>query len=109
MPAASDDSQLTTEQEIQRVHARVYGHVQRVGFRLFVRQAAQRLELAGWVRNRRGGCVEVMAQGRRPALDSLLVDLQAGPEGARVSHVEHDWLPTARHLVGFRVRWIGFL
>ena len=47
-----------------RVSAAVYGRVQGVGFRWFVRDRAEALGLVGWVRNRADGAVEVVAEGR---------------------------------------------
>ncbi|HBA91041.1 MAG TPA: acylphosphatase, partial [Anaerolineaceae bacterium] len=34
-----------------RLHATIQGHVQGVGFRVFVQQYAANLKLTGWVRN----------------------------------------------------------
>jgi acylphosphatase len=45
-----------------RLHARVIGRVQGVGFRYYVLNAAIELGLTGWVRNRRDGSVEVVAE-----------------------------------------------
>jgi acylphosphatase len=43
----------------------VRGRVQGVGFRWFVDFEARQLGLAGWVRNKPDGTVEVLAMGRR--------------------------------------------
>ena len=71
-----------------RVHVRVYGAVQGVGFRYFVRQAARQLDLAGYVLNRPDGSVEVEAGGAPDRLDELLRTVEHGPPGARVEGVE---------------------
>jgi acylphosphatase len=71
-----------------RLHVVVRGRVQGVGFRWFVREAARRLDLAGWVTNRRDGTVEVEAEGRADAVESLLRTLRKGPDGAHVEDVE---------------------
>lgn len=73
------------------LRASVRGRVQAVGFRVFVRDAARRLGLEGFVRNRADGSVYVVARGSRPALDALLIYLQRGPELARVTDVESEW------------------
>ncbi len=75
-----------------RLHARIHGLVQGVGFRHFTWKRAQRLGLQGWVRNRRDGTVEVMAQGPRPALEALLEALHQGPLGSRVDRVDVTWM-----------------
>ncbi|HEX2778726.1 MAG TPA: acylphosphatase [Gemmatimonadaceae bacterium] len=71
----------------ERLHVRVAGRVQGVGFRWFIREEARRLGLAGWVRNLPSGDVELMAEGERDALDSLARAVAKGPPGARVEVV----------------------
>lgn len=68
-------------------HFQVMGRVQGVGFRWFVRVAARRLQLAGWVMNRRDGSVEVAAEGPQEKLDQLRRQLERGPDGALVEEV----------------------
>ena len=72
-------------------HAIVRGTVQGVGFRWFVQRTANRLGLAGWVRNRKDGTVEVYAEGDDAMFPALADALRQGPGGARVTHldVEH--------------------
>ena len=69
------------------VHFEVIGKVQGVGFRWFVREAARRAGLSGWVRNRADGHVEVAASGPENAITELLSAARVGPPGARVDHV----------------------
>jgi acylphosphatase len=71
-----------------RLHVVVRGRVQGVGFRWFVRERATELDLAGWVRNRADGCVEVAADGDAAAIARLRAALSAGPRGASVAAVE---------------------
>lgn len=66
----------------------VRGRVQGVGFRWWTRRTAQELGLAGWVRNREDGAVEVEAAGARSAVEALAEALARGPVGSRVDAVE---------------------
>ena len=66
----------------------VSGRVQGVGFRQYCADAARRLGLAGWVRNRRDGRVEAAFEGPEPAVNSLVEWCRAGPALAQVSRVE---------------------
>jgi acylphosphatase len=91
--------------QAQELHAIVHGRVQGVGFRYFVVERALSLGLRGYARNTGGGSVEVLAQGPRPALESLLVLLRRGPAAADVREVEVDWGELSTHLSGFHVRW----
>jgi acylphosphatase len=74
------------------LHVVVRGRVQGVGFRWFVRERARRLGLAGWVRNRDDGSVEVLAHGQADALERLRQDLLTGPSGAKVSGLDEEQL-----------------
>ena len=80
-----------TEPQDYRLHARITGVVQGVGFRYFVLQNAQDLELTGWVRNRWDGSVEVTAEGSHNALNTLLVKLRRGPLSAEVEDVQYEF------------------
>ncbi len=58
--------------------------------------------MAGWVRNRGDGRVEVVAEGQPAAVQALLDWCRIGPSRAEVSEVEvHDEDPVG--MVGFRV------
>lgn len=92
------------ENEKARLHAVVEGRVQGVGFRYFVVDAAQSLEVAGWVRNRWDDTVEVMAEGERPALEKLLAALRRGPRAAYVSNVQVDWEPVTGEFKRFWIK-----
>lgn len=65
----------------------VHGRVQGVGFRWFVREAARRRGVAGWVRNCADGSVELEASGTEPSLRELIAVIREGPPGARVDEV----------------------
>lgn len=71
-----------------RLHIRVTGKVQGVGFRYFVLNAATELGLTGWVRNRRDGSVEVLAEGEMDRLKDLVRALQRGSRSSNVKEVK---------------------
>lgn len=66
----------------------VTGRVQGVGYRAWTLKAATDLGLAGWVRNRLDGSVEIVARGEPAALDRLAERCRRGPLLARVDGVE---------------------
>jgi acylphosphatase len=71
-----------------RLHVVIRGRVQGVGFRWFVREAARKLNVAGWVKNHRDGSVEVAADANTEALDAFRRLLAEGPTGATVLSVD---------------------
>jgi acylphosphatase len=73
---------------VARLHVRILGRVQGVGFRWFAREEARRLGLSGWVTNRAGGEVELEAGGEAQSLERLRRALEVGPPGATVERVE---------------------
>jgi acylphosphatase len=82
---------------------RVRGRVQGVGFRWYVEREAQTLGVAGWVRNRSDGTVEVLAQGTREQLFSLRSKLQQGPRASRVDDVEEVESQAQADMKTFRI------
>jgi acylphosphatase len=67
---------------------RVHGQVQGVWFRDWTIREAHRLDVDGWVRNRRDGTVEVLAAGEADAVEALIALLGEGPPRARVDRLD---------------------
>jgi acylphosphatase len=66
----------------------VRGRVQRVGFRMFVEDAARRENLSGYARNQHDGSVEIVAEGDADAIARFEMAIRRGPSGARVDDVD---------------------
>jgi len=66
----------------------ISGRVQGVGFRAFVHGQAEKLELDGFVRNRKDGTVEALAVGMAEKVEALIARCHEGPPSARVEAVE---------------------
>ena len=92
------------DDNIECLYAQVHGKVQGVSFRFYTQLRAKELQLAGWVRNRTDGSVEVMVRGRRQPLEALLVFLQRGSPAANVTRVEVNWLADCEEFSEFHIR-----
>ncbi|MEO8377318.1 MAG: acylphosphatase, partial [Candidatus Sumerlaeota bacterium] len=81
------------EQETQHncFHATIKGRVQRVGYRVFTREAAMRFRITGWVKNLTNGQVQVFAEGEEIMLTEFLTELYRGPVLSHVQDIELDW------------------
>lgn len=72
----------------KRVRSLISGRVQGVAFRYYARDEAERLGVAGWVRNLRDGRVELLAEGDAASVDALIGWCRRGPPSARVEAVD---------------------
>jgi len=82
-------------------HAVVSGHVQGVGFRYRASRHAKALKLKGFVKNLLDGRVEIIAQGKKPALERMAEWLQAGPSSGYVENVDIKWDKAEKKYKGF--------
>jgi len=74
-----------------RAHLLIRGRVQGVWYRGSMENEAERLGVAGWVRNRPDGAVEAEVEGEREAVEALIAWARHGPPAARVTDVEVRW------------------
>jgi acylphosphatase len=88
---------------VQRAHLVVEGVVQGVCFRHFCRREALRLGLTGWVRNRRDGSVEAVAEGPEDRLREFADWCRHGPSYARVDALRLDTAPATGEFASFEV------
>ena len=69
------------------LHISIYGRVQAVGFRNWIKKSAEKKRVFGWVRNASDGSVEAFIQGKDEALNDLLALCWEGPDLADVEDV----------------------
>jgi acylphosphatase len=65
----------------------VEGLVQGVGYRDFVRRAAVKRGVVGWVRNLADGSVEALLAGPSTDIETMLTEMRRGPGGAIVTRL----------------------
>ena len=67
---------------------RIHGHVQGVFYRAWSAEEARALGLAGWVRNRSDGTVEMLLSGPEEAVARMIERCRQGPPAARVERID---------------------
>mgnify|MGYP001774248215 CR=1 FL=1 len=88
----------------KRLEARVYGFVQGVGYRYFVRYWAKNFQLTGYARNDPEGTVTVVLEGPEEKLKQMVQYLKQGPPLARVDDVQVHLKDYRGEFQGFEVR-----
>ena len=88
-----------------RLHAVVHGRVQGVNFRFYTQLRAQELGVTGYVRNKWDRTVEVVAEGKREAVEKLLEFIKVGPRAALVQRVDSQWQDPTGQFKYFEVRY----
>lgn len=100
------DSALTFEdlkKDYLEFIAKIYGRVQKAGFRFFTEKWAQKLDVKGYVRNLIDGSVEVLAQGKEKNLQELIEKLKKGPILAKVEKINIIFRRPIRNFVNFQI------
>ena len=89
----------------KRVHAYYGGRVQGVGFRMMAEETAQRLGVVGWVKNLRGGRVELVAEADESTLQEFLDILRNGSMKNFIQQVDFSWSPASETFHEFETRY----
>ena len=85
------------------VNMKITGKVQGVGFRFFVQQQAQELDINGWVSNKSNGDVEALAQGEKADLEQFIARVKEGTTFSRVDNVNLEWMNKGEQYFGFEI------
>ena len=86
-----------------QAHVIVSGVVQGVGYRYFVMKLARKWELTGWVKNIHTGEVEILVEGPKGLIESLIKELWTGNPWATVRNVDVQWEKYVGKYTGFDV------
>ncbi len=83
--------------------AKISGRVQMVMYRDFAQRKARKFGVTGYVKNLPDGTVEVVAQGEKSALETLVAKLHRGSILARVDAVSVEWHTPTGKFDGFKI------
>ena len=72
---------------------RIDGRVQGVWYRAWTKEEATKRNVAGWVRNRKDGSVEILISGAPSDVQEMLKAFHDGPPAARVDAVTAETAP----------------
>lgn len=77
---------------MQTIKIIIFGKVQGVFFRNFIKEQADILEIKGFIRNIPDGNVEIIAQGDEIVLKELIKQAKIGPDFAKIDkiNVSHE-------------------
>ncbi|MEM1952832.1 MAG: acylphosphatase [Candidatus Caldarchaeum sp.] len=90
---------------MRAVLLRIRGKVQRVGYRRFVQETAQELELAGYVKNEKDGSVTVFIQGDEEKIAAFIQAIKSPPPPSLVKSVEEKTINPKPKIKHFQIRY----
>jgi len=88
---------------MEQLKIKIYGSVQGVGFRSFVKRNADELGIKGYVRNSDDGSVLVIAQSNRDELEKFLSVVRQGPISVRVERFLYEWRDSDKNYESFDI------
>ncbi|MBE7551962.1 MAG: acylphosphatase [Anaerolineales bacterium] len=89
---------------MKRVRILIEGKLQGANFRYHTQQEAQKLGLAGFVRNLSDGRIEIDAQGDDESVEKMLAWCQEGPQSAQLKSILFRYDEPSEHGTDFIVR-----
>lgn len=89
----------------KRIYLIVHGIVQGVNFRFSTQQKAQSLGLVGWVRNKKDGTVEAVAEGSDEEISKFISWCNTGPKMAKVTKVDITEVASSSKLADFTIEF----
>ncbi len=79
------------------IEIKVYGRVQGVGYRYFIKQKAEEIGIKGWVKNKADGSVEILAQGEPEKIENFINYCERGTSYSSVEHVNTQEVPLSEN------------
>ncbi len=88
-----------------RAHVLIEGRVQGVFFRSYTCHQAEKLDVAGWVRNCPNGRVEAVFEGEEDKVRRIVDWCHIGPPEAHVRNVDVRWEDYTGEFDSFYIRY----
>lgn len=92
--------------QVLKAHSvRVFGRVQRVGYRRFVLDVAQELGVLGFIRNELDGSVSIFVQGEERLVGSFLERIRPPPPPVNIREVKLEEARPQPKLKSFQIKY----
>ena len=92
-------------ENIKTYNVLLSGRVQGVGFRYFAVSIADKYDVKGFVRNIRGGRVEIVCQGEEEELQSFLDEVKKGPAFSVITDAVIEEVPENVMYSSFEIKY----
>lgn len=76
---------------MRKLKIKIYGKVQGVFFRVFVKKEAEKRNLVGWVKNESDGTVTAEVEGEKGKLKELISQCKKGSPLSKVEKMDIDF------------------
>lgn len=96
-------STSSLSENVREMELEVFGRVQGVNFRNTIKSFADALNIKGYVINRKGGSVFLVAQGKKEELDKLQIYVKGSPGFSKVDNVSSSFKNARARYSGFEV------
>jgi len=87
----------------EQIRINIFGKVQGVGFRYFIKIKARKLGLKGWVQNQVDGSVKLKVKGYKEKIKELIDYCHKGPLFSQVEKVQTEKEKTENDLESFTI------
>lgn len=89
---------------MEELKLEIFGRVQGVRFRHFVKETADSLKINGYVTNHTDGTVLVIAQKNREDLEKFLSIIQKGSLFSKIRRLSYSWCKPSQKLDDFKIK-----
>ena len=91
--------------KIVRYFGKATGHVQGVGFRMYIQQHAQEIGVTGWVRHMEDRSGNMELQGPEDKVEQLMDIIEAGNYFIKVEAFQTEVRTVVDGEIGFRIKY----
>ena len=83
---------------------KIFGKVQGVFFRVFVKKEAEKRRLKGWVKNNLDGTVDIEVLGEEKQLEKFIEKLWVGSADSAVERIEKKIIESEKDFENFEIK-----
>ncbi len=88
---------------MKNLRVKIYGKVQGVFFRVFIKKEAEKIGLVGWIRNEKESTVIVEFEGEIDKLKELIRQCKKGSPASKVEKIDYEFSDELQGYNSFKI------